>query len=58
MVANCSCIDMRAKYPTPYSFEFDGGREVASNRELFEGNSIKTSKYTWYNFLPSNSPDT
>lgn len=57
-VANCSCIEEKSKYPSPYRFSFDGMKEDPHNRELFESNEIKTSKYTWYTFLPSKAAPT
>lgn len=54
-LANCSCIERKAKYPTPYSFEFEGGKPLPSNKLEFESNEIETSKYTLITFLPSTS---
>lgn len=30
-LANCSCFDQKAKYPSPYSFEFEGGEVLPRN---------------------------
>jgi hypothetical protein len=34
-LVNCSCIDSKAKYPTPYTFDFDGSTLVTRNKEEF-----------------------
>jgi len=40
-------------FPIPYDFSFGGGDNLNQNQISFESNYVKTSKYTWYNFLPS-----
>jgi hypothetical protein len=52
-LVNCPCLDQKAKYPSPYSFDFDGGQVLPRNQIDFESNSIETSKYTVLTFLPS-----
>lgn len=40
-------------FPSPYNFGFGGERDLASNKLQFESNFVRTSKYRWYDFLPS-----
>lgn len=47
------CSDERL-FPDPYNFSFGRVDDLAKNRLAFESNFVRTSKYRWYNFLPSN----
>ena len=47
-----TCIS-DAKYPTPYNFDFGSEENIKRNSLLFESNFVRTSKYHWYDFLPS-----
>lgn len=49
-----ACIS-DAKYPTPYNFDFGSEEKQQANALLFESNFVRTSKYHWYDFLPSKS---
>ena len=52
-----TCTD-EAKFPNPYNFEFGNKESWRASRVAFESNFVKTSKYTWYDFLPSMPPIT
>jgi hypothetical protein len=47
------CCISDPKFPTPYDFTFGGPTDLAANRLAFESNFVRTSKYHWYDFLPS-----
>ena len=49
---NFICCNSTALYPDPYDFQFNGYSVTVENEEKFESNFVKTSKYTWYSFLP------
>lgn len=40
-------------FPDPYTFEFGKREHLAANKLNFESNFVRTSKYRWYDFLPS-----
>ena len=40
-------------FPTPYNFSFGSPLDLENNKKLFESNFVRTSKYRWYDFLPS-----
>ena len=42
-------------FPVPYNFQFGSPQNIINNKLLFESNFVRTSKYHWYDFLPSNS---
>lgn len=50
-IADRICCEPLPFFPTPYTFEFEGGtiKDISS----FQGNEIKTSKYNFLNFFPS-----
>ena len=52
-IYNCICCISKHKFPDPYNFTFSGYDAVGENQRNFESNYVKTSKYTWYSFLPS-----
>lgn len=52
-VYECFCCISRPVFPSPYDFEFSGRDALHQNTIKFESNFVKTSKYTWYSFLPS-----
>lgn len=41
-------------FPTPYNFSFGSPLDLETNKIKFEPNFVRTSKYRWYDFLPSN----
>lgn len=41
-------------FPNPYDFSFGGEGDLSKNKLTFESNFVRTSKYRWYDFLPSN----
>ena len=41
-------------FPTPYNFSFGSPLDLERNKIQFESNFVRTSKYRWYDFLPSN----
>ena len=47
------CID-DPLFPNPYNFNFGTSLNLEHNKLLFESNFVRTSKYRWYDFLPSN----
>lgn len=47
------CCISDPKFPVPYEFAFGKDEDIAHNREIFESNFVRTSKYRWYDFLPS-----
>ncbi len=50
-IADRICCEPLPFFPTPYTFEFEGGR--IKEIDSFQGNEIKTSKYNFFNFFPS-----
>jgi hypothetical protein len=42
-------------FPDPYNFNFGDNKDIETNRTLFESNYVRTSKYRWYDFLPSSN---
>ena len=51
---NTVCCEITPHYPDPYSFNFDT-QHPHENKERFQSNTIKTTKYNVANFFPSNS---
>lgn len=47
-----TCLS-QPKYPDPYNFEFGHKEDTKANAILFESNFVRTSKYHWYDFVPS-----
>lgn len=47
------CCISDPKFPNQYNFDFGTPQDVTYNREAFESNFVRTSKYHWYDFLPS-----
>lgn len=45
-------------FPNQYDFSFGGPDDLLANKRNFESNFVRTSKYHWYDFLPSTSPPT
>lgn len=49
----CVCCISDPVFPIPYNFSFGKLGDAESNRQHFESNFVRTSKYRWYDFLPS-----
>lgn len=47
------CCENRATYPDPYDFSFNGQDFTPENKDLFESNFVRTTKYSLLSFLPS-----
>ena len=47
----CICCIQNPVFPNPYQFEFSPTSPPARNKIEFESNFVKTSKYSWYDFL-------
>ncbi len=45
-------------FPDPYQFGFGSPEDTLANSKHFESNFVRTSKYRWYDFLPSTSLET
>lgn len=52
----CICCIHQPIFPDPYDFEFNGADVTTQNETDFESNFVTTSKYTWYDFIPSKFP--
>ena len=56
-VYKCLCCISDPIFPQPYNYSFGHPADLLDNRNLFESNYVRTSKYRWYDFLPSNCCD-
>lgn len=51
-MGSCSCFSNQPKIPDPYCFTFSGHDVTEENKRHFEGNSVRTSKYNLFSFVP------
>lgn len=52
----CFCCITDPIFPAPYNFSFGSPLDLENNKIWFESNFVRTSKYRWYDFLPSTHP--